>query len=375
MADLQKVVKLTSSQYSTLAGGGTVGSYTGLDSSYLYLVEDSTQYVPLGGTTSLYGSIVPSTNDSIALGNSNRGFASLYAKNILYPGDMSIIANYAIVGQGAGGTLSLDAGSSVYITANKNISIYAGSYIYLSASGNVNLSASGFTALYASGSNYIYGGSKVRIWTGSLAGYQIPYIEMWLSGGYYPNVDISASLSGMGNINLNAGEDVNIYGENNIRLSTSGNIYLTNTNTNNGIVNVYCPSGNFTFRGCPVVVGWQHNIVLSSTNVVISLQLITSKSTSMTTTEEVWQVLYDRGFSTAYRQYPVSGFGRFTSNGGVYYSYYMLAIFCNILSPYHRFMGTGVSQTDTSRVATQGVNLFTTSNVTQLYTDYVVAIQ
>ena len=40
MADLEKVVKLTQSQYNTLASGGTVGEYTGLDSNYLYLVEN-----------------------------------------------------------------------------------------------------------------------------------------------------------------------------------------------------------------------------------------------------------------------------------------------------------------------------------------------
>ena len=41
MADLQKIVKVTQAQYDTLAGGGTVGSYTGLDDNYIYLVEDN----------------------------------------------------------------------------------------------------------------------------------------------------------------------------------------------------------------------------------------------------------------------------------------------------------------------------------------------
>lgn len=47
MADLQKVIKLTQAQYDTLAAGGTVGSYTGLNDNYIYLVEDNSQYLPL----------------------------------------------------------------------------------------------------------------------------------------------------------------------------------------------------------------------------------------------------------------------------------------------------------------------------------------
>ena len=37
---LEKVIKLTQDQYNTLASGGTVGDYTGLDSNYLYMVEN-----------------------------------------------------------------------------------------------------------------------------------------------------------------------------------------------------------------------------------------------------------------------------------------------------------------------------------------------
>jgi len=42
MANLQKVVKVTQAQYDTLASGGTVGSYTGLNDNYIYLVQAST---------------------------------------------------------------------------------------------------------------------------------------------------------------------------------------------------------------------------------------------------------------------------------------------------------------------------------------------
>ena len=44
MANLQKVIKLTQAQYDTLAAGGTVGQYTGLNDNYIYLVKDTNTY-------------------------------------------------------------------------------------------------------------------------------------------------------------------------------------------------------------------------------------------------------------------------------------------------------------------------------------------
>ena len=46
MDDLERIIKLTPAQYATLASGGTVGSYTGLDPNYIYLVEDDNTYIP-----------------------------------------------------------------------------------------------------------------------------------------------------------------------------------------------------------------------------------------------------------------------------------------------------------------------------------------
>lgn len=40
MANLQKIIKVTQAQYDTLASGGTVGDYTGLDPNYIYLVQE-----------------------------------------------------------------------------------------------------------------------------------------------------------------------------------------------------------------------------------------------------------------------------------------------------------------------------------------------
>lgn len=47
MAQLEKIIKVTQEQYDTLQEGGTVGSYTGIDPNFIYLVEGSSD----GGTT------------------------------------------------------------------------------------------------------------------------------------------------------------------------------------------------------------------------------------------------------------------------------------------------------------------------------------
>ncbi len=56
MPNLQKIVKVTQAQYDTLSSGGTVGSYTGLNDNYVYLVENNTEYLPTtGGSMINYG--------------------------------------------------------------------------------------------------------------------------------------------------------------------------------------------------------------------------------------------------------------------------------------------------------------------------------
>ena len=45
MPNLQKVIKVTQAQYDILAAGGTVGSYTGLNENYIYLIEDNNTYI------------------------------------------------------------------------------------------------------------------------------------------------------------------------------------------------------------------------------------------------------------------------------------------------------------------------------------------
>ena len=45
MANLQKVIKVTQSQYNILASGGRVGDYVGLDDRYIYMIEDTNEYI------------------------------------------------------------------------------------------------------------------------------------------------------------------------------------------------------------------------------------------------------------------------------------------------------------------------------------------
>lgn len=42
--NLQKIIKLTQSQYNTLANGGTVGDFTGLNDNYLYLIQEDYEF-------------------------------------------------------------------------------------------------------------------------------------------------------------------------------------------------------------------------------------------------------------------------------------------------------------------------------------------
>lgn len=56
--NLQKIIRLTQHQYDILKAGGTVGDYTGIDPSYLYLISDASNFLPLTGGTISGGLIV-----------------------------------------------------------------------------------------------------------------------------------------------------------------------------------------------------------------------------------------------------------------------------------------------------------------------------
>jgi len=289
--DLQKVIKLTSSQYSILASGGTVGSYTGLNSSYLYLISDTTQYVPLAGTTSLYGSVIPATTGILNLGSDTKRFKSIYAyslnartlsgvssayissasitrlwtPSISWPGDMAITANTTVLGGANSGTLSINAGSSIDIHA------YISTYL-----------------MAKSGVNYIYGSEAVKIRAGnvdtpySIYGYGPPYISVALSGGYYPSIYMSANLSGTGYIGM----------------------YSPNIQLMGDYIEVNPSSTHFTCHNVPVVTGYQHNIYASArfTEDGVTYEakyygtLILSTSASLTTPWQLLMALKSAGY-------------------------------------------------------------------------------
>ena len=89
MANLEKVIKVTQSQYDILASGGTVGSYTGLDDNYIYLIEDNNTYITSNGGVIDGGNIDFASGYGIASLNANdnvtAGFSiDYYGGEIIY---------------------------------------------------------------------------------------------------------------------------------------------------------------------------------------------------------------------------------------------------------------------------------------------------
>ena len=64
MANLKKVIKLTQGQYNTLAAGGTVGEYTGLNDEYIYLTPDNKIYATEDYVDSEIDDLASRINDS-----------------------------------------------------------------------------------------------------------------------------------------------------------------------------------------------------------------------------------------------------------------------------------------------------------------------
>lgn len=87
MANLSKVVKLTQEQYNTLASGGTVGDYTGLDPTFLYLVED------MGDIIDVSNGVTAEIRDYL----------------IAHPATLLKYGNYIYVAQYTDGTLGSEA--------------------------------------------------------------------------------------------------------------------------------------------------------------------------------------------------------------------------------------------------------------------------
>lgn len=84
MAQLEKFIKVTQEQYNTLQAGGTVGSHTGINPNFIYLVEnngDSEGGTVVEANPTLSGSEVDLT--SIAIDGTNYKLSSGGSINIV----------------------------------------------------------------------------------------------------------------------------------------------------------------------------------------------------------------------------------------------------------------------------------------------------
>lgn len=82
MGNLKHVLKVTPTQYDTLASGGVVGEYVGLDPDNLYLVQDNTQYVPYTKAVTL-----STSQQTTARNNIGAASAEAYLKSAVVSGN------------------------------------------------------------------------------------------------------------------------------------------------------------------------------------------------------------------------------------------------------------------------------------------------
>jgi len=136
MANLQKIVKVTQQQYDILASGGIVGSYTGLNDNYVYLVEDTNTYITSNGGTI--------DNDNIDFHN-GYGIAELDNNNVF-----------------AGFCIDYYSGEIIYNSSNHYRPLFANddSFIIYSEDDNYNQSttintSALFIGNYTATNNYI----------------------------------------------------------------------------------------------------------------------------------------------------------------------------------------------------------------------------
>ena len=86
MANLEKIIKVTQEQYDILASGGKVGDYVGLQDNYVYMIEDTNEYITTAGGTltgNLYfkeisNGTFPVTSSGIVWNGSTDGAAIYY---------------------------------------------------------------------------------------------------------------------------------------------------------------------------------------------------------------------------------------------------------------------------------------------------------
>lgn len=126
MANLQKVIKVTQAQYDILAAGGTVGSYTGLDDNYVYLVEDTNEYITSAGGE-IDGSLtITAESGGIPLTINYNNDSDYFLKLFPNPNDNSNFYTIDVEDSESGEiTLSLPANSGTIALTNDIINVVA----------------------------------------------------------------------------------------------------------------------------------------------------------------------------------------------------------------------------------------------------------
>lgn len=229
MANLQKIIKVTQQQYDTLASGGTVGDYTGLNANYIYLVVDESPDLP-NITASDYNKYLHTNSSTGNLEWSSINIDLDETINLVNDGDTSgtftqeqadrIRANHNILLRYAGSYYRMiyDEGDDNSFTFN-NISDY-GDGIALSAV-EVDLSNNSWEVLFNIIDSIV---EDVRINNTSIVNNGIANITNMMTTDTAQTISVAKTFSN--GLQVNTLKDLN--GNNKIGLGTNVAIYGSN---------------------------------------------------------------------------------------------------------------------------------------------------
>ena len=96
MDTLQKIVKVTQQQYDTLKNGGTVGSYTGLNSNYIYLVQDDDTTAGEVANLGYYDTITKNSDGSYTI-TRQTGYLTINTEDITRGSNETVNSAHAYV--------------------------------------------------------------------------------------------------------------------------------------------------------------------------------------------------------------------------------------------------------------------------------------
>ena len=212
MANLEKIIKVTQEQYDILASGGKVGDYVGLQDNYVYMIEDTNEYITTaGGTIDGPLTIAPKTAGSpltLHYANDEDYFLSIYPN----PTDNTNIYTIDVENNAAGAvSLSLPQKSGTLALTSDiptvSLTTTAGSEAITVNSDSLNVAttdtdqtiSSNKTIAYGSKTSYTLNNGNVYDLSGNQYNYlQIGYngIGMYSFGNaqFFPNSNNSRDL-------------------------------------------------------------------------------------------------------------------------------------------------------------------------------------